>query len=408
MTAFDRIERRLPERLADLASARVPDYFDDMLRQTAGTRQRPAWSSLQRWLPLDTTFPLGSGRARPLAGLAILVIVGLLLAAALLAFVGARQHHIPAPFGPAANGSLYYTAANGDAFMADSTGLNPVAISSAKGTDGVLPFRSGDQVAILRKLSGGEQIFVAAKDGSNSRPLAGTWLNFSEIDTSPTGAQVAIVSEVKGVPSISILQADGSGATTLSLGLAVQNLWYQPDGSFVFRGDGRNQAGAMTYGLYSVQADGTGLRPILPAMSLDGDFIGMSPSPDGRTLVYHRWVDAPFEHGRLHLINVARSQDTVLQVAGTVDSDEFEEATFSPDGASILFKWFTADGNVRLAVVPAAGGTAVRIGPAVPYNVSPHPLFSPDGTSVIAWYPGLNETWLLDPTGKGADHPFLG
>ena len=44
MTAFERIEPRLPELLADLAPARVPDYFDDLLLATARTRQRPAWA----------------------------------------------------------------------------------------------------------------------------------------------------------------------------------------------------------------------------------------------------------------------------------------------------------------------------------------------------------------------------
>ena len=32
MTAFDRIERRLPEVLDDLGAPNIPDYFDDMLR----------------------------------------------------------------------------------------------------------------------------------------------------------------------------------------------------------------------------------------------------------------------------------------------------------------------------------------------------------------------------------------
>jgi hypothetical protein len=52
MTASERFEQQLPELMAELAPARVPDYFDDMLRQSARTRQRPAWSVLERWLPM--------------------------------------------------------------------------------------------------------------------------------------------------------------------------------------------------------------------------------------------------------------------------------------------------------------------------------------------------------------------
>ena len=52
MTTFDRIEPRLPELIDDLGAATVPDYFDDMLQRATQSRQRPAWSSLERWLPM--------------------------------------------------------------------------------------------------------------------------------------------------------------------------------------------------------------------------------------------------------------------------------------------------------------------------------------------------------------------
>ena len=125
----------------------------------------------------------------------------------------------------------------------------------------------------------------------------------------------------------------------------------------------------------------------------------MSPSEDGTRLVSHRWIDDPYEHGRLHVTDMATGTDTTVQVAATLPSDEFEEPVFSPDGQSILFKWFTANGDVRLAMVPAAGGAAVLFGPAVHYDVSPQVLFSPDGRTVEAYYPSLKELWLLDPTG---------
>ncbi len=55
MTAFDRFdrfEREIPDLMEELAPTRRPDYFDEMLRATAAARQRPAWSSLERWLPM--------------------------------------------------------------------------------------------------------------------------------------------------------------------------------------------------------------------------------------------------------------------------------------------------------------------------------------------------------------------
>ena len=52
MMPTNRFERQLPVLLDELAQARTPDYFDDLLRLTARTRQRPAWTLLERWLPM--------------------------------------------------------------------------------------------------------------------------------------------------------------------------------------------------------------------------------------------------------------------------------------------------------------------------------------------------------------------
>ena len=122
MTSFDRFEQRLPDLMTDLAAARVPDYFDDLLQQAARTRQRPAWSSLERWLPMGVTAlsPV-SNRARSFAGLAILALVGLLVAAGLFAYVGAQPQRLPAPFGPAGNGLMYYASGDGDIYSVDPT-----------------------------------------------------------------------------------------------------------------------------------------------------------------------------------------------------------------------------------------------------------------------------------------------
>lgn len=75
MTPIDPFERQLPVALTRLAEPRTPDYLTDILGRTARTRQRPAWRSLERWLPVPS---LTSPRA-----------LGLLAAAALtLALIG--------------------------------------------------------------------------------------------------------------------------------------------------------------------------------------------------------------------------------------------------------------------------------------------------------------------------------
>ena len=65
MTPIDRFERHLPDRLAELANAHVPDYFDDLLTQTGRSRQRPAWTFIERWIPMALLTQSGA-RVRPI------------------------------------------------------------------------------------------------------------------------------------------------------------------------------------------------------------------------------------------------------------------------------------------------------------------------------------------------------
>ena len=99
MTAFDRIEPRITELMDELAPAQVPDYFDDLLRQTVRTRQRPAWLSIERWLPVGVivrTDPIRRGPWRPIAIAALLVAA----ATALVLIAGTGRRPPPSPFGP--------------------------------------------------------------------------------------------------------------------------------------------------------------------------------------------------------------------------------------------------------------------------------------------------------------------
>ena len=55
MTLNDGFERTVSDWLADQAGQGSPAYLDEILSRTTRTRQRPAWSSLERWLPVDLT-----------------------------------------------------------------------------------------------------------------------------------------------------------------------------------------------------------------------------------------------------------------------------------------------------------------------------------------------------------------
>ena len=71
-TPIDPIERRLPDALTDLAAPRTPDYFIDILGQTARVHQRPAWARPGRW------FGMNGFVGRPALAAVVVVLVAVL------------------------------------------------------------------------------------------------------------------------------------------------------------------------------------------------------------------------------------------------------------------------------------------------------------------------------------------
>ena len=99
MNHSDRFDRTVSEWLHADADHRVPDHLDAVLQRTRSERQRPAWSSLERWLPMDLSerrsmFPLSTS-VRPIA---VLLLVALLIAVVIALAVGSYRP-LPAPFG---------------------------------------------------------------------------------------------------------------------------------------------------------------------------------------------------------------------------------------------------------------------------------------------------------------------
>ena len=69
--------------------ASAPDYRDDILRQVARTRQRPAWTFLERWLPMTVITRPGLAPPLRMAWLLLIALLCLALAAG-VAIVGSR------------------------------------------------------------------------------------------------------------------------------------------------------------------------------------------------------------------------------------------------------------------------------------------------------------------------------
>ena len=409
MTTFDRFERSIPDLMTELAPARVPDYFDDMLRTTAAHRQRPAWSYPERWLPVEITARPLAMRSFPWRLLAAVALLALVVAAGLMVYVGS-QTRLPPPFGPAGNGVLVYRDADGAIVSVDPTSGSRATVAPA--SDGLgtpMSSRDGRRIALVRF---GDtwpgKIFVADIDGSKRIALAGEYREIDGIDWSPDDTHLAIVSNVAGLQSITVAATDGSASRSLSLDRQVSQIQYLPDGRLALMAADRpgdvcpgDDATRAPCALFVVNADGTGLDRLIAADAFHG-INTISPAPDGTSLLWVEWKSGA--EGRLHLFDLATRTDRRIADDAFPAPYSINRAWFSPEGRSILFDLFETDGD-HWAVIPTAGGSPVRIGQKWPRN-GPEAAWSPDGRSVIARYPTNDtsgELWLLDGTGGGAD-----
>ena len=414
MTTFDRFERAIPELMTELAPARVPDYFDDMLRETASYGQRPAWSYPERWLPVEITARPLSARSFPWRPLAILALIALLVAAGLAVYIGS-QTRLPPPFGVAGNGVLLYRASDGRIVSLDpADGSTATVVPASDALVDPLPSRDGRRIVLATYGSTSTaKLTVRGIDGSNPITLAGDYKELDVVDWSPDGTKLAIVSNRDGIQSITVAETDGSGAREISLATEVRQVSYLPDDRLLFVAAERTgeRCGAydtpdQTCTLYIVNEDGTALEVLIPSADFHG-INTLSPSPDGSKLLWVEWTTGA--EGRLHIFDLGERVDRVVPDDAFPSLYSMNRAWFSPDGTRILFDFFEADGD-HWGIVPSTGGTPIRIGQKFPDKGSDAD-WSPDGRYVLARF-GTSDTtgelWLLDSTGGGADRRLEG
>lgn len=401
MTSNDRFEQTMSSWLREDGAFRVADHLDEVLAVTSETRQRPAWSSLERWLPVDTTF-----RPRifnlPQAGRLVLVAALVIALLGLLVFaIGSRQQRLPPPFGPARNGILL-SSGNGDIFAVDPVTAKQQAVIGGSEFDfGGTFSRDGTKFIFLREAKDcgkpdcGLILMLANADGTEVRALTPATSGLDWSDWSPDGTQIAILAQVPGVSGhvIQVVNADGSGIRTLDVGRPAHEIsWLPPDGKeIVFRGE-QPSAADTPPGIFAVRVDGTGQREISTRAAVDeNDYQGIGVSPDGQYVTYQDTnfdANPPWGLFQVHVVSLRTGEDRVLpQPAGTAQMG----ATFSPDGRNVAYVRIDSASLVRLVVAPVDGsGTGVAIGPAEPFRQDSENInnysWSPDGTAILANY----------------------
>jgi Tol biopolymer transport system component len=395
MTLNDGFDRTVADWLDAEAGRGAPGYLDEVLTRTTRTRQRPAWSSLERWLPMQTTL-----RFAPVPRFAwLLVAIALLTAVAVAVLVvGSQTRRLPPPFGLARNGAIIYGGSDHDIHRLDPvTGVTTALINGSPRDDSPSLSPDGTKFFFLRDSdtsSGGGRvatIMVANVDGSNVRDVTGVLSEMHDPVWSHDGSRIAVATDRNAAPpsTIRIFSVDGSTQPrVIDIGnTEALYLAFRPgDRELTFRGQG----------LFAVGTDGE-VRTILPLG--EGDYASLSP--DGTKIAYQVWDGTT---GTIHVVDVDTGVDTIPpfdrgSTTGLID----DAPAWSPDGTRILFVRYHGNTTYHLTVASAAGGSVVEIGPAMPSNTGrAFAQFSPDGTKVMAHYAADGSTWILDATGSTA------
>ena len=392
MTAFDRVESRLPELMDELASASVPDYFDDMLQRATQTRQRPAWSALERWIPMGVIARTRPMRPFPWRAVGILALLAILITVGAVLLAGS-QRRLPTPFGVARNGSVVFSTAAGDIAAADVlTGAISPLITGPEGDSDPWFTNDGTRFAFDRSVPGdGRALTIANADGSNVHRLLAPDAPIISFDWSPDGKRIALTRDGGPAGLVTIVDATDGTTTSFRLDMDVINVTWRPNhDELIISGEVGGPNGAVrTYSL--VGADGTGLRPInvLPAAINQA-----TVSPDGSKIAYSTWETGA--EGRTHIVDIDSGVDSGALFDPGVPYTDLSPS-FSPDGTKLLVERYLTDGY-RLTVVPVDGrGPAVAMGAVHPEMTNgAKAIFSPDGTKVLATYQDDGSTWVLD------------
>jgi len=289
MTARHDTDRVIALWLTEIAPERHVDYLDETLGALDRVRQRPAWASPGRWLPMQMTLPrVVVPRAAPYIALLALLLIGVIIAVA----VAGGQKRLPAPFGLAATGLVAFES-QGDILVADADGSGRHPLIATPGGQWSPTFsRRGDRIAYWSAPTPGDpaSLYVADADGANARLLTGEQ-RFSVPDAlpalswSPDDQRLAVSSD----GDLYVVNVDGTDLHPIGKPTHQRSgpVW-SPDGTLIaYTGQPLRDPYSQTSS-WVIAPDGTGDKEVIPA---EGGYeianVNPSWSPDSRSLLVH-------------------------------------------------------------------------------------------------------------------------
>lgn len=244
---------------------------------------------------------------------------------------------------------------------------------------------------------GGRVLFNLERSGKPSQPayIDETGIHIIPVAPDPTLAHVAWASERSmlfdtersGPRHIHRIDIDGSDDVQLTTGPESQiRASLSPDGSAIVYGDYVTGSGH-DLGLHAANADGTNVHALTrpaPAGSKSGDD-GATFSPDGQWIAYYHATD--FDKGTAGVWIMRADGSNARQL--TADTTSASYPRWSPDGKQILF---TENGDDRassphgLWIVDVDGGPPRPLMDVSDPGASSEGDWSPDGNSIVFKY----------------------
>ena len=391
MTLNDGFDRTVTDWLDVEAGRGSPGYLDEVLTRTTRTRQRPWWSSPERWLPVQST-----ARFAQVPRMAwLLVVLGLIVALGTAVLVVGSPRRPPSPFGPGARGNVLYAAADGDIYAVDTaTNVAHPLVTGAAADSSPVFAPDGSRFAFVRRDVGADStsILVADADGSHQRQLTGFPQDVAGMVWSPDGTRLA-VANADGMwvigPDVVSTNVTSAVSDANKYGWIESPQWRPNGHELIFVGSSLQLA--LQTAIYLVQSDGSGMRPIVG--STIAAPLQPSLSADGTKVAYSIEGDAGRE---IHVADVETGVDRRVAFDGAVAD---VRPHWSPDGTKLVFERSGTDG-FQLMIGSVTGGPVTAIGPTRPDKTGGAEVqFAPDGTRILAFYNADSTSWVLDPSG---------
>ena len=398
MNRNDGLERRLSVWMSETAAPRVPEYTNDILRSTAGRRQRPRWTFPERWLPMSVQV-LERVPATPIPWrtLGLLGVIGLLTAALLAVMVGVGGPRVPEPFGLAGNGLVAY-ADHGDIFTVDPATGARVSVVTGPETDHDPRWSlDGTRLAFLRSVvpsRGYAQVVAIDSDAARPRVIASEPLIEVDSDSvrwAPDGGSIVVVHGAPGLRRISLVDTDDGTITDLEVGAfeGLEVFWRPPAGrQLLFVSLDGGQRGLSIVSI----ADGSIREVPVPAEDRE-QLRAMGWTADGTRVVAHH-LSPSTGLPQTSIIDPETGDATVLDVAyGHVSNDGTRVAGLSTRGRPVV------------CVVDISGGPCTGISESSQAPDGSHGeglQWSPDDEWVVVQPFDSPEPVLLDPDFEGS------